>query len=193
MCIKFSEHRYFVSSYNLDTMGHGPALCACNSSSNNLWFLCNILFYFQIYRIPGTSAMVRARVVADAQAEEGLNAGWFGGPPQVPLLEAPQVVAGSTDLVPHSLMLVLGSVRPKQAQLAAQATAATWTQVGFASSASCATLRALEALGAQACIRCHHCWLRQQLSLEAIELFDAVANSIERLLRPPLPMSCTWL
>ena len=143
--------------------------------------------------------MVRARVAADAQAEEGLNAGWFCGPPQVPLLllEAanPQVVAGPKVLVPHSLLMVLGSVRPKQAQLAAQA---TWTQVS-----SCATLRALEALalGAQACIRrcCHHyCWLRQQLSLEAIELFDAgpatgVANSIERLLRPPLPMSCTWL
>ena len=60
--------------------------------------------------------MVRARVVADAQAEEGLNAGWFGGPPQVPLLlvlEAanPQVVAGPNDLVPHSLMMVLGSVQ----------------------------------------------------------------------------------
>ena len=136
--------------------------------------------------------MVHSRVAADAQAEEGLNAGWLGGPPQVPLLlvlEAdPQVVAGPNHLVPH-VMMVLGSVRPKQAQLAAQAEV-------FASSATCATLRALEALGAQACIRCcHHCWLWQQLSrLEAIELFDArpatgVANSIERLLRPPLPMS----
>ena len=105
--------------------------------------------------------MVHARVVADAQAEEGLNAGWLGGPPQAPLLlvlEAanPQVVAG-----PKHLVMVLGSVRPKKAQLAAQAEV-------FASSATCATLRALEALealGAQACIRCcHHCWLRQQLS-----------------------------
>ena len=60
--------------------------------------------------------MVRARVAADAQAEEGLNAGWFGGPPQVPLLlvlEAanPQVVAGPNDLVPHNLIMVLGSVQ----------------------------------------------------------------------------------
>jgi hypothetical protein len=201
-CIIISEHRNFVPSYNLDTMGHGPALRACICSNTNLRLLAHILvnFHFQIYRIHGTSPMVRARVVADAQAaEEGLNAGWLGGPPQVPL-EAPQVVAGS-NLVHHSLMMVLGSVRPKQAQLAAQAASqATWTQV-FASSASCATLRALEALGAQACIRlcCHHCWLRhQQLRLEAIELFDAgpataVANSIERLLRSPLPECCTWL
>ena len=182
-------------------MGHGQALQplgACSCSSTNLWFLCNILFYFQIYRIYGTFSTVHARVVADAQAEDGLNAGWLGGPPQVPLLlvlEAanPLVVAGSHNLDPHSLMMVLGSVRPKQAQLAAQAEV-------FASSATCATLRALEALGAQACIRCcHHCWLRQQLSrLEAIELFDAgpatgVANSIERLLRPPLPCTCKRL